>query len=446
MSGQDSYLQPPAVTPNMPLSIHREPPARITKAIIDAAWRRRTAHTRFILQDKECRGLALIVNSHSMAWVYSYKPRGIDPTTGKRFPSKSVTIGNPETHPPDQARQAASLLKGQTKTGRDPAAERRTAIQKHAKRLGQTAQRLLDLYAEALPKRPKLRGRGIPTPKHVRDELAHLRAALLAMNCLDKPVGDLTANDLRSLLRAEASRPATARARYGAINRFFDWCLDEGLVALNPCATLSKAKRPKPPRDRAHYLRPDQLAVLWEAASSAPGLHPIHRDLVRFLITIPCRRSEATRLDWRHLDLSAGIWTQPNTATKNGEPHRFALPALALTMLRDLHASQGAPTKGLVFPSPKAGTPVDTFTDIKAILVTATGIDGWRWHDFRRSFATALAEAGVAESVADAILNHKQSATRGGVLGVYQRAQRWPEQVEAMEVWNNVLTAGPPQN
>lgn len=100
---------------------------------------------------------------------------------GKRFPTGSVTIGNPETHAPDQARQAASLLKGQTKTA-PPAAERRTAIQKHANRLGQTAQRLLDLYAVALPKRPKLRGRGFPTPKHVRDEFAHLRTALLATN------------------------------------------------------------------------------------------------------------------------------------------------------------------------------------------------------------------------------------------------------------------------
>jgi integrase len=63
----------------------------------------------------------------------------------------------------------------------------------------------------------------------------------------------------------------------------------------------------------------------------------------------------------------------------------------------------------------------------------------WRFHDFRRSFATTLGESGVSETVADAILNHRQSATRSGVLGTYQRAQRWPEQVEAMKVWNNAL-------
>ena len=146
----------------MPLTIHREPPARITKTTIDAAWRRRTAQTRFIIPDKECRGLALIVNSHSMSWVYSYKPRGTDPTTGKRFPSKSVTIGNPETHPPELARHAASLLKGQTKTGRDPAAERRTAIQKHAKRLGQTAERLPRPLRRSPSKAPQTARQGHP--------------------------------------------------------------------------------------------------------------------------------------------------------------------------------------------------------------------------------------------------------------------------------------------
>jgi integrase len=66
---------------------------------------------------------------------------------------------------------------------------------------------------------------------------------------------------------------------------------------------------------------------------------------------------------------------------------------------------------------------------------------GWVWHDFRRSFATALAESGVSETVADAVLNHRQSATRGGVLGVYQRASRWPEQVAAMKAWWRLLDA-----
>src|SRR5262249_35302604 len=83
----------------------------------------------------------------------------------------------------------------------------------------------------------------------------------------------------------------------------------------------------------------------------------------------------------------------------------------------------------------------DTFSALKTDLQMAAGITGWRWHDFRRSFVTAVAEGGIAEPVADAVLNHRQSATRGGVLGVYQRAQRWPEQGMAMQAWNDALAA-----
>ena len=95
----------------------------------------------------------------------------------------------------------------------------------------------------------------------------------------------------------------------------------------------------------------------------------------------------------------------------------------------------------MVFPAPVSGRAVDTFTGIKEAITEAAGLTGWTWHDFRRSFATALGEAGIPESVADAVLNHRQAATRGGVLGVYQRASRWPEQMRAMEFWGQLLKA-----
>lgn len=37
--------------------------------------------------------------------------------------------------------------------------------------------------------------------------------------------------------------------------------------------------------------------------------------------------------------------------------------------------------------------------------------------------------------------NHRQAATRGGVLGVHQRSTRWPEQVKAMQFWERLLAA-----
>lgn len=156
-------------------------------------------------------------------------------------------------------------------------------------------------------------------------------------------------------------------------------------------------------------------------------------------MAIPCRRAEAAALDWSQVDLRTATWTQPGAITKNGDAHRLYLHPLALDILKTRHLAAGEPTTGLVFPGPVAGKQIATFSKLKAALDKQAGMTGWVFHDFRRSFATALGEARMNEAVADAVLNHRQSGTRAGVLGVYQLAQRWPEQVAAMKAWGKVL-------
>jgi integrase len=124
----------------------------------------------------------------------------------------------------------------------------------------------------------------------------------------------------------------------------------------------------------------------------------VWRDFARFLIVVPCRRGEAARLEWSHLDLVAAEWRQPSHMTKNRDPHRLHLHPLALDALHARHAATGG--KGLVFPAPVSGGVMDTFSAIKQSLADATEMPGWTWHDFRRSFATALGEAGIVENKA----------------------------------------------
>jgi integrase len=415
-----------------------EGPTKITKATIATVWRRREPEHRLIIRDKECRGLALIVNATSMAWSYAYRPRGTDPNTGKRWPNKTVTIGNPATHSVDEARVAASLIKGLAASGRDPAAERKAAAEVVRRKRASSLGRLADEYAKVLPKRPKMRGTGWPSAKYVSEELAQLRMALQEMRAEAMPVSELTEAQIRALL-STAVGTTTARHRFGPLSRFLDWCQDAGHVAANPCTLIARSRRPRAPQARSHYLTPVELGRLWDAAERLG--EPVWRDLARFLIAVPCRRSEAARLNWSHIDLNTAQWRQPGQLTKNRDPHRIHLHRLALAILHARHDAAGKPNAGLVFPAPASGKPVDTFSDMKERLTEAAGLDHWTWHDFRRSFATALGEAGIPEAVADAVLNHRQSATRGGVLGVYQRASRWPEQVKAMELWGALLTA-----
>ena len=162
-------------------------------------------------------------------------------------------------------------------------------------------------------------------------------------------------------------------------------------------------------------------------------------------------------MDWAHLDLNAAIWSLPAAATKTRSAHSIHLPTGALAILRRRHRDAKKPHAGLALPSAKAQAELTTFTAMKRTLKAEMAreeaeiaanvrrpvqpLPAWTFHDFRRAFASACAEAGVAESVADAILSHSQSATRGGVLGVYQRATRWPEQVKAMDHWGLLLAA-----
>ena len=410
--------------------------AKITKTTIDAAWRRRKPDQRIIIRDKDCRGLALIVNETTMRWEYGYRPRGNDPVTGRRWSNRTVTLGNPSTHSPDDARNEANRIKGQAAAGADPASEKRAKAEEERRKRGATLRRLVEEYSIAFPRRPKMRGGGLPSPAYVAIELAQVNLAIETIDGANIPAADLTVDDVRRLF-GEHPDGANLRAQFGALSRFLDWCQDAGHIRANPCAFIARVRRPKAGQPRSHYLTPAELARLWWAAEELRD--PIWRDFARFLIAIPCRRGEAAHLDWSHLDLTTAEWRQPDKLTKNRDPHRLHLHPLSLAILRARHETAGTPKAGLVFPAPLSGKALETFTDIKTDLTDKAELAGWTWHDFRRSFATALGEAGVPETVADAVLNHRQAATRGGVLGVYQRASRWPEQVKAMELWGRLL-------
>lgn len=423
------------------LVVHREGPVKITRATIEKAWRRRAAGHRLMIGDAECRGLALVVNPTGMVWRFDYKPRGLDPVTGKRFNSRSVTIGTPAKFSPEDARAEASRHKSDVQNGADPADAKRQAIAAAAERRARTVDRLLEDYAKARPAQRKLRGGGgTASAAHVANEIAYLRAAVAAMGVADRPVEEIGRRQIESMLNAAASMVASAKHRFGALSRFLDWCQWQGFIPVNPCTHVPKDRRPRAPDARQHRIPLADLAAIWRAAGDAPGLSDVQRDFVRFLLAVPCRRGEAATMDWAHLDLQAGIWQQPGALTKNGDTHRFLLPALALEMLRKRHEDAGKPAAGLVFPSPRAGKPLSTFSDLREMLGAAVPGD-WRLHDIRRSFASTLAENGIAEPVADAVLNHRQSATRGGVRGVYQVAPRWPEQMRAMQLWGEMLAA-----
>jgi integrase len=127
--------------------------------------------------------------------------------------------------------------------------------------------------------------------------------------------------------------------------------------------------------------------------------------------------------------------------TKNRDPHQLRLNPLALEILTRRWEEAGRPNVGLAFPSPRPAKPITSFSGMLRALHRATpGVGRWALHDTRRSFASALGQIGEDdEATIDGVLNHRQSATRGGVVGVYNKSTRLPAQHAALERWGRLV-------
>lgn len=60
-------------------------------------------------------------------------------------------------------------------------------------------------------------------------------------------------------------------------------------------------------------------------------------------------------------------------------------------------------------------------------------MDGWSWHDCRRTAATAMARLGCARETVEAALNH--ITARGGLVGIYQQYDFEIEGAPALLCW-----------
>jgi integrase len=415
------------------MNVTREAPTKIGIKTVARAWGARAKDARLVIPDSERPGLALIVNATSMSWSYSYKPRGVDPATGKRFNTNSVTLGSPSTLSPVEARAAAGRVRDSVSTGGDPAASRKAAIDKAASQRAATVERAVADYLVVLPNKQKKSG-GAISDNWVKEQTAHLGHAVGALGIASAPIAIIDVKTVRALQNGSCWRH-----RFGALSRFLDWCVHEERIPFNPCASIGKQYRPPAAgmRERTPSLK--ELAQIWTAAERT--LIPTFRDFTRFAICIPARRGEIATMDWRHIDLGAKVWRQPGRLTKNRDPHELRLHPLALEILTRRWEEAGRPTGGLAFPSPKAGKPIGVFSEmLRAIRRATPEVESWAYHDIRRSFATTLGRLGeYDETTIDAVLNHRQSATRGGVLGVYNKATRLPAQHAALERWGELL-------
>ena len=422
-------------------------------------------------------GLDLVIfPSGPGRYRYRYRPRGKDQETGLRYTQRKAPIGDTETHSLKEAKTAAAELRLRVTKGHDPAtADRAAAAASRAAVLAADREAKLDAAAKVTG-RDKLdqykavlttRGR---SEKHQREELAQVRLALTRGGLLDVPPSDLTQAHVEKIM---AGCPVRSQAlRFGALDRFLRWaCRGQSAPAT---ASFDRHERPSLPPARQRVLSSAEVAAIWTAAETLR--QDVLTGLVCFLISTPCREGEAAAATWGDINLAERTWTMPTS--KNGRPHRFPLSDRAVAILEARRKAIGdaATPERLIFAAPRSGRVFMGWSNLKGSLderlekaaaagtgasVKSTTIKSpkaksdkvspatlvepafvpWRFHDLRRTAATALGEAGCDDSLVDMLLNHTAAGTRSVLTRTYNVSQRWDDRVRALATWGQWIDA-----
>jgi len=220
--------------------------------------------------------------------------------------------------------------------------------------------------------------------------------------------------------------PSAARHAFAAIRKFFNWCVEQGLVEDSPCRTM---KPPAKAVSRDRVLTDDELARIWQASIAQGDTFGV---IVRLLMLTAQRRGEVCGIAWDEIDLGEGVWTIPGNRTKNHKPHMVPLTVTAIGIIKSLPRFEGS---SFVFPARgREAQPYSGYSKGKRTLDAAIGLHDWTLHDLRRTAATGMARLGVPPHVVERILNHS-TGTFGGVAGVYNRFQYLPEMRQALATW-----------
>ena len=233
-----------------------------------------------------------------------------------------------------------------------------------------------------------------------------------------KPIDKITKGDVIALLDGITDRGAAAMAHRtrAHVRRFFSWCCEFDLLALNPSDNLPRTNGVKS-RDRV--LTHQELVQIWGATDSTDPYHAA----TRMLLLTGLRREEISQLKWT--ELGDDFIRLPGERTKTGEPHTVPLAPAALKLLAAM------PRMGeYVFTSTGKG-PIQAWSQSKAKIDKASGVADWRIHDLRRSVSTGMNELGVAPHIVESVLGHKI----GGVAGVYNHAKHEAAKRAALELW-----------
>lgn len=239
-----------------------------------------------------------------------------------------------------------------------------------------------------------------------RDDQSKLDLHVIPFFSAERRLCDIQRRDVERFIAAvrKTHSPATANRFLSLLSAMMRRGVTLGVLPDNPCRGIPRFRENS---GKSRYLSLEEVGRLVVAMDKDPA--PSVMAALRFMLLTGCRRSNALRARWEHMDLTRRIWFMP--MTKSGKPQYSPLSEECIALLSQLKSRQASPW---VFPSPTDSTkPLRDPRKAFARVLAAAGIKGHvRLHDIRHTHAAlAVSHAGQTLFTVQKLLHHASPQT-----------------------------------
>lgn len=358
-----------------------------------------------------------------------------------------------------EARERRDEVRRQLREGQDPSGARKRAEDERAAARAAAAQ-LLTFEQAARQWWDMQRGRWAPV--HAADVITSLERDVFP-SLGARPLVAIKAPDVLATLREVENRGSieTARRLRQRIGGVYDMFISEGVVELNPAASVMKALKPLPKKGRQPAITDPDEARQVLIAAEASGASPITKLASRFLALTQSRPGMVRGVVWDEIEgvdwsderygPDLAIWRVPAARMKlvmdlkdeDAFEHIIPLSWQAVDALRAVRRLTGR--NRLIFPGQRhSHRPLSE--NAIGYLYNRVGYHGRHVpHGWRSSFSTTMNGLAVRqkrlgdEAVIELMLAH---VPQNKVKAAYDRAGHMERRRELSQEWSDLLMKG----